>query len=311
MATPDDFTADTEAGTPSEGTEYDSTLETYLTREALMSGVHGKDVTLIDSNLYSGSNDAFRTTMGGYYRVITDADGAQKSEFYLMSPIYPNPRGDSKFPISSIISLTEPDVSSIILTDRFDAAGTTPDTLVPHRKFVCAVDGDSSQITNDKHWKLLWTGGEINDVEVPAVYAAGSYDDHSIHTIYPYSAMEIRRSSADPYESSLSSESLNAIEISYKYSAYLPLFQAKAQEDFSELRLPNINLMKSSVYKSNRYDPGLEERINEGIAAVLSGESDESILDIVRRVNEELSNVSAETDRFAHDPKVLDYGFSF
>ena len=134
-----------------------STLESVFNfREMAMADVKGKDVTLIDTNLYSGSSDLFRTTMGGYYEVLTDPETLeQKSIFTVMSPIDPNPRENLKFPIASIISLTEPDISTTILEDVEDrATGYKADTLVPHRNFVCAVDGDTNHITNDKHWKL-------------------------------------------------------------------------------------------------------------------------------------------------------------
>jgi hypothetical protein len=287
-----------------------STLESVFNfREMAMADVKGKDVTLIDTNLYSGSSDLFRTTMGGYYEVLTDPETLeQKSIFTVMSPIDPNPRENLKFPIASIISLTEPDISTTILEDVEDrATGYKADTLVPHRNFVCAVDGDTNHITNDKHWKILWTGGEINDVEVPAAYAAGSYDDHSIHAIHPYSAMEIREYSslANLSETDFINESLNAVEISYDYNSYLPLFQAKAREDFSELRLPNINLMKSAVYKSNRYAEELMGTAVVTMEDVLAGDAD--ITDLVTSINDVLADKKTEVGRFSHNPQLLNF----
>ena len=53
-----------EALTADIGSEMSLLRNAWALREIFLADIDGKDITLIDSNLYSGSNDAFRSTMG-------------------------------------------------------------------------------------------------------------------------------------------------------------------------------------------------------------------------------------------------------
>ena len=257
-----------------------------LSYENKLFRTEGKEEKFIDLNLVSGSTDKFRTSMGGFYTIennpVNSLIQGQHLGFTALSPLYPDPRNLGGFPISSVISMG--DTSRI--RDPIADEGKT-DTLVPYKRFICAVDGDSDLILNDKYWKLLWTGGTLNDVDVPAFYSAGAWDDHSTTAIKPYSQMDIRNFMAASNLSLVDyiNESANAVQISYDYNRYLPLYQAKAMTRMTELELPNLYLLKSAT----RHSIVSPEVTMESII------TDLTVL------------ASPEVSKFSHEPKMLDF----
>ena len=272
---------------------------TSATAGILMSKAHylrpeGKKEKFVDLNLVSGSSDNFRSSMGGFYTVENQPANGLISGQYLgfthLSPLYPDPKGHAGFPIMSVISLCDLDRIRVPI-----AGSTKKDTLVPYKRFICAVDGNSSVILNDKYWKLLWTGGTLDDVEIPALYRAGSFDDHSTQGIKPYSQMDIRNFTAAANLSPVDyiNDSATAVQISYDYNKYLPLYQAKAITKMTELELTNLYLLKSAIRHAIVGPRAGTDPFDDPLGV-------DTTADLIPAGSTEVYN-------FAHQPKMLDF----
>jgi len=179
----------------------------------------GKATYLIDTNLFSGSTDALRREVGGYFYTSEAGDIAFKNFMPLDN--------ESKW----IYSLW-----SYMSVDQIQIPGPVEDTIVPYYKFVCAADGDPQVVDGDKFWNALWTGGPVNGVVMGPLWAGGTFDDYYTGIYLPYPAIE-KQILID------SGDVENYIQISCEYSNYLPEYQAYADSITNERLLPNIYLV--------------------------------------------------------------------
>tara|TARA_R110000824_G_scaffold336713_1_gene523240 strand:+ start:2942 stop:5638 length:2697 start_codon:yes stop_codon:yes gene_type:complete len=179
----------------------------------------GKATYLIDTNLFSGSTDALRREVGGYFYTSEAGDIAFKNFMPLDN--------ESKW----IYSLW-----SYMSVDQIQIPGPVEDTIVPYYKFVCAADGDPQVVDGDKFWNALWTGGPVNGVVMGPLWVGGTFDDYYTEIYLPYPAIE-KQILIDPGEVE------NYIQISCEYNNYLPEYQAYADSITNERLLPNIYLV--------------------------------------------------------------------
>ena len=179
----------------------------------------GKATYLIDTNLFSGSTDALRREVGGYFYTSEAGDIAFKNFMPLDN--------ESKW----IYSLW-----SYMSVDQIQIPGPVEDTIVPYYKFVCAADGDPQVVDGDKFWNALWTGGPVNGVVMGPLWAGGTFDDYYTGIYLPYPAIE-KQILID------SGDVENYIQISCEYNNYLPEYQAYADSITNERLLPNIYLV--------------------------------------------------------------------
>jgi len=188
---------------------------------------------LVDTNLFSGSSDTFRTNVGGYFFNTINTSGNVVLSF---SSFYKNMESgitDEHRPLNQYIE----SLRSYNAVDRVSINLETADKIIPNHKFVVAVDGKPDQILSDKFWQTIWTGGTFNDVGYTAVFNDNSiFDDYfSVYT-HPYSTMA-REYLTNP------SAITSYMDISYDYNMHLKKYQEYAIEGArSEKQLPNVHL---------------------------------------------------------------------
>ena len=136
-------------------------------------GMPGKRCVITDFNLFSGSADRFRNTVGGYYYNISDVSGNIAPHFYPFSKlmIELDLFGAEYYKKSKNIYFDS--VLSLPLRNGIEVGGA-PDVsgrLIPNKKFVVTVNGKPDMVKNDKFWKTLWIGGIFDDIAHDAVFS--------------------------------------------------------------------------------------------------------------------------------------------
>jgi len=207
---------------------------------------------LVDLNLFSGSNDIFRTNVGGYFFNTINTSGnavLSFSSFYrgLNGPFEDGFRPLNQY-IESLRSYSEANVSI--------ATGDS-DKMIPSYKFVVSVDGKPDQIPSDKFWQSLWIGGTFNDVELESIYTNGAvFDDYYSVYSHPYSTM------ASEYLSNPAAIS-SYMDISYNYNKHLREYQSYTNGR-NEKQLPNVHLNTwAYLYRGGHEDESTAEATPE------------------------------------------------
>ena len=222
-----------------------------------------KECLYVDLNLFSGSSDMFRQAVGGYYLdksliPVGDANPAPPDSSIGWRPFIQEPNGHPF--IYSAHSFSE-DLGATALGDY-----TVHDTIVPYSVFFVHCDGDPQHVKNDKHWKTLWTGGEINEKETPAMFGEQVFSNHQFVKQSLYNEMDkhtVRNLNPD-----------QCIRITTNYSKYLPNFQKTTQNIKHESIIPNLyllNIMKDSDVARDyiTYMPRLFDTLSiEGAASI-------------------------------------------
>jgi len=180
---------------------------------------------LNDLNLFVSSSDTFRTSVGGYLRIIEDDIG-------FVPLIYNNPINPYIYAVLSHPH-TEINIEDLLVSTEFS-------TIIPNNYFVCVVHGDSYTIEDDAMWKTLWTGGEIDDTTYTPILNEAVYEDHSFRINTPYAKIDSQI--LDNPETVTS-----YMEISYDYNYFLSAYQNYADGALSELLLPNWYVMKHTA----------------------------------------------------------------
>ena len=200
------------------------------------------DAQIIDTDLFSGSADTFRTAYGGFYEEVegeTDAISGETS-----TEIEQIRREDSAvgFAYNLFGYFDDENIETI-----------DEDILVANRKIPMRVFSNSELISNDVFWKTVWIGGEFGDVTYSPIY------NEIVHSFYnsdyelPYPQIEANAFSSDTIEST--------IEISYDYSAYLPQYEEYISELDSELLIPNYYIMFDMVTSDIAEDEDSDEKL--------------------------------------------------
>jgi hypothetical protein len=189
---------------------------------------------LVDTNLFSGSSDIFRTNVGGYFFNTVNTSGSVVLSFSSFYKDMESGISDEYRPLNQYIESLR---SYSALTKVAINTGEETDKIVPHHKFVVAVDGKPDQILSDKFWQTLWLGGIFNDVEYEAIFNNNSiFDDYFSVYAHPYSTIA-REYLTNP------AAIASYMDISYDYNMYLKKYQEYAMEGTrSEKQLPNVHL---------------------------------------------------------------------
>ena len=164
-------------------------------------------VSLIDTNLLSGSSDVLRNNLGGYFKnkknnegmygtpppfIQFDSATPKNTNLYAVTTHY----NDMDVAVSRVLGM--PTAQSAISLGYGSAAETMYDqkTVLPSVTFVVRIEGDplSPNLTNvleaSKYWKTLFTGGSFDNQNIKAIYNQGAYDDHYVTMNMPYTALE-------------------------------------------------------------------------------------------------------------------------
>ena len=203
---------------------------------------------IIDLNLFVSSSDVFRDAVGGYFHAPASEDVTLK-----FTPF------DFKRPQSRWLQHISTYQGASINFDTLPGA-TDYGTIVPNSTFVASVHGDSNLITDDKHWKTIWTGGTIDDLSYWPMFVSGTYEDHYINIRRPYPKI-------DSHTLKNPETVTNWVDISYQYKHNLTDYQTYADNVTSELYLPNWYLLKhAGINESTGSGDFADPRIYEYIS---------------------------------------------
>jgi len=220
----------------------------------------GKFTSVIDSNLFSGSSDSFRNSVGGYF--FNDLDNEQNivvpPKFQKMLP-FDNSLNNAIYSITSysgvsinrniefgqtgIVDILEEDTESSIS----GYAARLQDKILPYVKFVCHIEGNPTHEnlknvnTGNQYWSKLFTGGSFESKTVNPIYNDFVFDQHYTILNLPYEKI---------YEKLLPNGSSirKFTEVTYKYNIYDKLLQNTISSFSSEKEAPNwyiLNLLAS------------------------------------------------------------------
>jgi hypothetical protein len=188
---------------------------------------------ITDYNLFSGSSDAFRNNVGGYFfNVINTSENVALAFSPFNKELVGS--GDSYRPLNSYID----SIRSFRLEDEVEIPdqAEAQNKIIPNHKFVVSVDGKSDKIVNDEFWRVLWMGGVFNEVSYDAIFNNDAvYDDFYSAYKHPYGAMA-RQYLTNPEQVT------NYLNITYNYNSYYENYQEYAATIENERLLPNIYL---------------------------------------------------------------------
>ena len=186
---------------------------------------------LVDLNLFSGSNDIFRTNVGGYFFNTINSSGSVVLSFSSFYRGLNNPIEDDTRPLNKYIE----SIRSYSSAENINLETTRDDKLLPNYRFVVSVDGKPDQIPSDKFWQTLWTGGTFNDVAIEAIWRERTqFDDYYSVYAHPYSTM------AKEYLSNPAAIA-SYMDMSYEYNRHLRNYQGYTA-NHNEKQLPNVHL---------------------------------------------------------------------
>ena len=190
------------------------------------------NIKFIDTNLFSGSLEKFRTAIGaGFYQKVFDSDGQEIIEFKTLSTDYNyTPSHREKYSPNEDDSLTQIDALWSRLTLDTGIPPINDALVVKSFSSPVRIRGNPTAIQSDQHWQSYLVGGTFADIRYPGVFENGIYQDYSFDYQAPYSLKQSKL---------ITTEDLtNIIKISYRYKYYLPLYENHISSK-SELLIPN------------------------------------------------------------------------
>jgi len=168
-----------------------------------------KVTLLIDTNLFSGSSDSLRGSLGGYFENTIDTHYATSDISFTSAPI--------GVPKNNLLYMVETYSGDDIILPPLHYSASS-DTIIPSNYFVCTVHGDPHEIDDDKMWKILWAGGTIDDTTYEPILNQSTYSDFYTQINAPYPRIDYQHlQNPDNIE--------DYIEISYDYNAFSASYQ--------------------------------------------------------------------------------------
>ena len=220
---------------------------------------YARTLTLLDTNLFSGSAELFRTAIGASWAI---GSSSTEGEFLQFGEGQAPPTYNSwTFPTNTY--LTSFDSNSDMVSDlESDETTLTPIFRVPIR-----LVGDPAKITSDKQWKAIVKGTAYAGISYPGLYNAGTYDATPFQIYVPYTKQDSKllRGSDDS-----NPEPTQQIEISYNYQYYLEEYENYIATLDSETLIPNLYFFeifkgqKDNLNPTNGSDPSF--KVNSTIA---------------------------------------------
>ena len=219
-----------------------------------------KFTSLVDVNLFSGSNDLFRNSVGGFFfnslnddeKLHVPPNFRKFSYFDNINPqiysinSYKGPQINRN--IDFVQSGINPDVNPLVEGEIRATGVTSQNTILPSVKFVCQVQGDprnellSKPVAGSKYWEKLFTGGNFNGQNIESIYSTEAFDSHYTLINLPYDKINQKLLKNG-------SSIIKTIGISYDYNSYNPIYQDFVRSLSSEKK--NINWYLLSMYSLN------------------------------------------------------------
>jgi len=225
---------------PTDSAASEDTATTEITEDPrnipVIEDAGSKVCYIVDLNLFSGSNDIFRTNVGGYFFNTINTSGNVVLSF---SSYYTDLEGgyaDEYRPLNQYIESMRSYRSETNVNIDPDIRENRENKIIPNYQFVVSVDGKPDQVINDKFWKTLWVGGTFNGIEYQPIYTNNIiFDDFFSAYMRPYSVMS-KQYLTNPAAIS------NYMSISYEYNSHLKSYQQWASSRRNEKQIPNVHL---------------------------------------------------------------------
>jgi hypothetical protein len=173
---------------------------------------------IIDPILLSGSQDLFRTAIGGYWNMVSSSTG-QELVFEEV--------GHGLDPFRNITSTLSGFISGV------DAGLISPidsDVVIPNYKVSVRVSS-TEDVDSDAHWRAIMLGGTVGDEEYAGLYKDQTFDYQYLTFSKPYPKIEAAK---------IRSQDVSEVQISYEYNNYLPRYQDYTNQLNSVLEIPNF-----------------------------------------------------------------------
>ena len=188
--------------------------------------------TIIDRNLFSGSNEITRNHLGFYYVIESGSNG----ESAQWAPDYPQePVRNTDF--AGIIENQKLyDYSGIIkqISMNFDLETTASSQVIfPNRKIPVRFHGNPDNITSDEQWNAAIYGGTWSTGSYLGAYLAGTHDSNKFLFETSYPLLEAREMAGEEYTTFIT------YDIGYEYNAYYPIYQNHISDVGGEVYIPN------------------------------------------------------------------------
>ena len=188
-----------------------------------MSDIHNQ---FINTNLFSGSSDLVRTTLGGYWEISDDADNMEFVALGNSSPVEDSGRS------------VEQNFISRVVTDSALSTTSSADLSVPNIKIPIRLVGDENNVFTDAQWKAVITGGTYSTSSYAGIFTNSSFIDLSFERETPYSPIYIKQTD----NNNIGNYTL--ANFSYEYNAYLPDYQSLI-EQMQFISIPNYYFILS------------------------------------------------------------------
>ena len=179
-----------------------------------------KDTKIIDLNLFSGSSELLRQSVGGFYNV-TDV-------------------GKVYFEQSEINSdYVRPGKIQSAESGEFSIAS---EAILPSIKYANRLHGNPSDTDtmSDEDWKTFIIGGQFANKSYTGVLNDATYADHYNTSPLPYLPREVVNIAQD-----------TALSLTTEYYNYYPRFQNTVSALDTELQAPNFYLLDESLFLPN------------------------------------------------------------
>lgn len=189
------------------------TISSELAEDTIPDVYKAVKISLVDTNLFSGSSDRLRTNLGGYFTNTLNEEGQYGTpppfvRFQPGSPLNENIVNINQFVGENVAvervlgrGLVEGETTSRALgygsaDDEAGNYGFSQTTVIPSVTFVARIEGNplapymNNVLQSSKYWKTLFTGGSFDHQSIQSIYNQATFDDHYITTNGPYTALE-------------------------------------------------------------------------------------------------------------------------
>ena len=194
------------------------------------------EVKNIDTNLFSGSLDRVRQTLGGYWMVNSSSETGYSMDFINTE--------------QAAVTDGFLDVMSMDATMTYTTASS--ELLIPSYKIPLRYIGNEDKIANDDEWKAIVLGGTYLTTSYDGLYRAGRFDSHNFMIKPPYSLYDAKLINSNSYAD------YGTYNIGCQYKHYLPEYEQYLSTLNNDLLIPNAYFLH--MYAANEgFSPPLHE----------------------------------------------------
>jgi hypothetical protein len=247
---------------------------------------------LYDANVLSGSSDALRNSVGGYYTVIQSSASVNDAYLDFKETITPF---DTDIFGESIISTPRTSLIDKVLVQRNVTTLSSSNSMFPYYVIPVSIQGsldveeasdDSRQSINVEKWKSFILGGNYNNIQYPGIFSNTIHDVNNFSFDVPYGLLYAKTIDRENYASytTLNSKSV--------YNKYLPAYQKGEDNNSLLVQLNAYELAYCTLVDQDATDPIVSASITLG---GLYNHASSSIFDTAMKFYPALIKTSHET----------------